>query len=294
MKFYGVDIQGIFQIQSIATLPVWTGSDERRWIYTADTNQCYYGTNESWMEFGITNLFTSLPGFLIRPKFTRKDVDELYIGPGVYHHSGTVEQFVYWDSQLTVQLSGGSGDTWYYVYLDDTAIVSAGTNLLTASEFIFSSSAPTYSHAKHGWYNGNDRCIFSVRTVSGSDDILEFFHGSNLVMFADQITDLSPTVTANVWEDVTLTIPAFTTQAEVRIFGAYVDGSSWAQWITKDQDSSGEHNVFFIDNSPYGEQGDNTLSVITNDSQIIQVKTSVVNNNTIGVATQGWYFPTGM
>lgn len=52
MKFYGVDMQGVFQIQSVSTLPAWGASDERRWVYAEDTKSCHYGTDEGWREFG--------------------------------------------------------------------------------------------------------------------------------------------------------------------------------------------------------------------------------------------------
>jgi hypothetical protein len=50
MKFYGVDMQSMFQIQSVATLPIWGASDERRWIYTEDAKSCHYGTDTGWRE----------------------------------------------------------------------------------------------------------------------------------------------------------------------------------------------------------------------------------------------------
>ena len=49
---YGINMQGIFQAESIATLPAWTSNDERRWIYAEDTKKCYFGTDTGWEEFG--------------------------------------------------------------------------------------------------------------------------------------------------------------------------------------------------------------------------------------------------
>jgi len=53
MKFYGVDMQGKFQIESVATLPAWISSDERRIVYAADVKACYYGTNTGWVKLEI-------------------------------------------------------------------------------------------------------------------------------------------------------------------------------------------------------------------------------------------------
>jgi len=52
MKYYGVDMQGKFHGEEIATLPTWISSDERRIIYVADEDKYYYGTGTAWKEFG--------------------------------------------------------------------------------------------------------------------------------------------------------------------------------------------------------------------------------------------------
>ncbi len=290
-KFYGLDTQGIFQAQSVATLPTWSASDERRWVYAEDTKKCYYGTDVRWLEFGEATLTTNIPGFLTRSKFEYKDIDEIYIGPGTYHHQGTTEQTVYWDSRLTKQLVGAASTTWYFLYLDNSAIVSAGTNLLTASELLWSSSSPVWSDSKHGWYNGNDRCIFAVITTITSQ-MREFYHSSDFVSWAARISDLATTDIDTTWTDVSLTIPSFATQAEVTIFGSYVDGDATTSWRTDGQVANTGHAV-----SVYGSlspEASNTLDVITSIAQIIEVRNSADNGNTVGVSTSGWYFPRGM
>jgi len=82
-----------------------------------------------------TFIETVLKGYVQRPKFEWKDADEIYINPGVYHHKGTTEQFVYWNSKLTFQFgsggSNGSSDDLeaskrFYLFLDDSAIVTQG------------------------------------------------------------------------------------------------------------------------------------------------------------------------
>lgn len=135
-----------------------------------DTN---YGT-KMWVRKGINS-----HSYPVRSRFRWKDADEIYIGPGVYFHSGTTDQKVYWNSELTKAISSPAGPDIYYLYLDDSAIVSAGTNLLTATEFIFSTTEPTEDLTKKGWYNGNDRCIFAVY-VNASNAISEFHHEGNL------------------------------------------------------------------------------------------------------------------
>ncbi len=290
MKFYGVDTQGAFQIQSVATLPTWSASDERRWIYAEDTKKCYYGTDEQWVEFGVSNLATSLPGFLIRPKFEWKDDDEIYIGAGVYHHAGTIEQFVYWDSQLTFQWTVGGSSGFRYLYLDDSAIAADGTNVLTVSNFIMSTTEPTWSNSKHGWYNGLDRCIFAIYKASASTT-KEFFHNSDLVMFSNPPTALSNTDIDTTWVDATLVIPSFATKAEIWMYGTYVDGGAIAYWRTDGSAASG-YTVFEV--TATMQHGYNTFEVITSPARMIEVKNSASNGSTIGIDTEGWYFPRGM
>lgn len=229
-------------------------------------------------------------GSLERPKFIYKDADEVYLNAGSYHHDGTKEQCVSWNSQLTVQLTGAAASTWYYLYIDDSAIVTAGSNLLTASEFIFSSTAPTWSDAKHGWYNGQDRCIFAALT-DGSNNILEFFHNGERCLFADQIIEIQAWDVDTAWLDRILTAPSFTTQIEATLRSRGLTGAL-PYWRTKGQAGTVGHL--------YGVAGANSqdswnnVSVITDSNQTIQFKYSLSDASTLDVFTEGWYFPEGM
>lgn len=236
---------------------------------------------------------TALPGLIIRPKFTHKDDDEIYVDAGVYHHQGTTEQFVYWDSQLTLSGSFGFANSWYYLYLDDSAIVTAGTDLLTASEFLFSSTGPTYSQANHGWYNGSDRCIFAVRT-DATADILEFYQESDLAFFADSITDYGQDVDA-AWEDVTLTIPTFCTEAEITFRldntgQGSVQGSYWRQ---NGQTGTLGHYVQGTDADGKSEDW-SSFKVHTDTLGRIEVRNTGTQAHSIYIYTVGYYFPAGM
>jgi len=226
-----------------------------------------------------------------RSQFVYKDTDEIYINPGCYHHVGTVSQYVYWNSQLTLDIGSPDASDWYYVYIDDSAVVSAGTNLLTASEFIFSNTEPSWSNAKHGWYNGDDRCIFAVYS-NASSNIFEFFHdGGNCVLYPDFVADLSATDVDTAWTDVTLTIPKFSTNAEITIITSYVDGATTSYWRTNGQSGTTGLACGYIASA--GESY-NTLRVNTDTSQKIEVRNSASNGNTIAVYTSGFYLPTGI
>jgi len=137
-------------------------------------------------------------GHFMRPQFKYKDADEIYIEPAVYDHRGTSDQALYWDTQLTFQFgSAGSNaassdltaSAWHYLYIDDSAVVTLGARLLTVAELLNSTTAPTWTVAKHGWYNGSDRCIGAFLT-DGSSNLLAFYHdGGRMVMYDTEIAD---------------------------------------------------------------------------------------------------------
>ena len=60
-----------------------------------------------------------------------------------------------------------------YLYIDDSAVVTAGNTTITASELISSPTAPTLNTTKGGFYNGNDRCIYAFKQ-DASDDLDRF------------------------------------------------------------------------------------------------------------------------
>ena len=235
----------------------------------------------------VTTVNTPTAPPIHRAKFIWKDADEIYINPGCYYHLGTSEQNIYWNSQLTYQFQNLANSDWSYLYLDDSAIVTLGSKLITASELIDSTTEPTWSDTKHGWYNGEDRCIFAVLT-DGSGNILEFFHDGDMVVFEDDIQDFGWTE-ADTFVDVTLSIPKFTQKAMVTFAVIYVDANTTLRWRVDGASGSGYHYVCEIAN---GEDQDyNASNVITSTSQIIEISFGIDTGNQASVRTNGWYFP---
>ena len=244
-------------------------------------------------ESGATN-YTA--GQVIRPKFGYSSTTAITIGAGAYHHSGTTEQTVSWASQLTFTLGSGgsnSGSTnlganqWHYIYIDDSAVVTLGSSTLTAAEFINTTTAPTYSHSKSGWYSGNDRCILAVRT-GGSSTILTFDCSYDTWAFSDEVEDLTPTDIDTSWTDVTLTVPSFAYKVPVHCtvhtaageFFHRVNGSSvsnGAVLVACESPDGGTTNVVFVDSSG-----------------IFEVKGGASDTSKVQVSTIGYFFPEGM
>lgn len=237
---------------------------------------------------------------LNRARCIWKDADEIYLNAAAYMHRGTKDQVVYWDSQLTFQFgsegsNAGSDDLanndWFYVYLDDSAIVTAGSPVITAVQLVGSITEPTWSDSKHGWYNGSDRCIFAVKTKAAAAEILEFFHDGDFVRWADYITDASA-VSPDTWTDQTLTMPKFSNQCLSTVQAIYDDVNSGAYYRTNGQ--TGGTGIFIGNATPTETQSWLNVIFITDSSQRVELSWEGVTANTIYVYNIGWYLPIGM
>jgi hypothetical protein len=257
----------------------------------------------------------AVPGLAVRGKFSWKDADEIYIEPFTYHHDGTKEQLVYADLQLTFQFgSGGSnagsqdltglGPDFIFVYLDDSAIVTAATNLIAAGQLVANNTAPTWTVGKHGWYNGSDRAIFAVY-IDGSDNVIEFMNYGDLVMLADHLAGGQTTkfdfdyttITQDhtTWDDVYLPSPDFCTRhlltAVVEPDDVQLDKIVWRQ-----NGQAGSTGHIAVSGGTAGIVYSNQFDAISDNSQIIEVKAtlSTANDPEVSIYLDGWYLPNGM
>ena len=232
------------------------------------------------------------PGLVIRGQFIYKDADEIYINPFTYHHQGTVEQLVYCDAQLTYAFTTIVADTWSYLYLDDSAIVTAGSAVISASELVDSVTAPAWSDAKHGWYNGNDRCIFAV--YGTATDTMFVFSVSGETVFFAMVSDLGGIDIDTAWTDVSLTMPAFSTSAYC-VLGGHPggDGATCTGYWRRNGSGAGQPIVMTDANRNSGILY-NSQVVETDASQILEIKNSVAGAHTIYVYTYGFGLSNGM
>ena len=140
-------------------------------------------------------------GYINRSTFKYSSTTNILIGAGEYEvDDGSAPENYYWDSEITFTIgSGGSNASssaagtsqWQYLYIDESAISASP---LVAGSFLNSTTAPTYSQTKHGWYNGSDRCIFAFYIIS-SGEITPFYHsGDTFVQYkTDQSEDADNT-----------------------------------------------------------------------------------------------------
>lgn len=292
----GVALEGIKDEDNFA-------SDSAVHVPTQQSTKAYIAT----ILAGIT--YDIMAGLVIRPKFTYKDADEIYIGAGRYHHAGTTEQLVKWDSTITFEAestgsNAGSTDfgtsEWHYLYIDDSAVVTAGTNVLTASEFLNSTTAPTWSASELGWYNGNDRCIFAFY-VNSSGNIDIFYHlNSDNTIYWDSMNNLGFSWTTS-WKDCTCRLPSFATHqgVPISIWGSPDSTYGWGQWRVNGSSSSTGFYISYSYNSGGGDnRRDNTLvttTIIADSTGVVEFKSQTAGAGTANYVWQlGYMLPEGM
>jgi hypothetical protein len=113
---------------------------------------------------------SEMKGYRERPMFTRDSTTTMKLnGAFVYQHAGTTTQILS-GADVTFTRSDTSGTAQFnYLYIDDSAVVTAGNTTITASELISSPTVPTLSTTKGGFYNGNDRCIYAFKQDASND-----------------------------------------------------------------------------------------------------------------------------
>ena len=224
-------------------------------------------------------------GYLERPVFAFVDTDTITIGPGVYHHMGTTDQFVHWDSTLTFNATL-SGTQFNYLYLDDSEIAKRGLSSITAQELVLSTTAPTYLARRHGWYNGLDRCIGAFRVTS--DAFAGFYHdGGSFLQYATPLIDRGTSDLASA-ETVAVSIPAVATRAiitfELAANGAYL--------LNVGPDANGLAGVGYGTASV--TQRFRVETFVSSAREIYVTLSDYTNTNSLNIRTNGWFFPAGM
>ncbi len=133
------------------------------------------GADAAWAAAPAGGIAASeMKGWRIRPIFTWESTTTIKLnGVFLYQHNGTTTQILT-RTDITFTRSDTSSVAQYnYLYIDDSAVVTAGNTTITASELISSPTAPTLNTTKGGFYNGNDRCIYAFKQ-DASDDIDRF------------------------------------------------------------------------------------------------------------------------
>jgi hypothetical protein len=245
-------------------------------------------------------------GIVRRPQFTFTDTDTITISGFRYHHKGTAEQTVWSDADIVYDFGSGGDNAlsedlgaseWHYLYLDDSAIVTAGVAQILAAQLVNNTTAPTWNASELGFYNGNDRCIMMFYSNSSSQ-IDEFWHFGDKILWGTEITILAAAGWTTSFADVTCRLPnlAVNQQAVVTL-NALVGLSTQHYWRPNGSSGSGH----LIGYNFYTSGGDdtryittNTLSVITDTSEKIEVKVLSGTGEASTLYQNGYGIPIGM
>jgi hypothetical protein len=242
----------------------------------------------------------NLPIETERGIFTYADATSYTVGSACYRLPSSLFQKVYWRGTLTLGPSTwAAGSTaitttgWHYLYLDQSAIDAGSSPIIQDSHFLSSTTAPSYDTTYHGYYNGNDRCIFAVR-FSAASTLVEFFHfGDRLVLFADAITDRAAADLDTVWTKVTLSIPVLCRKAMVTFLYDANSQTTDLVWRINGQTGTTGHYVG-IGSATVSGDNYNTAIVITGPNQKIEVRTLTAVTAGCAVYADGWFLPKGM
>lgn len=135
--------------------------------------------------------------------------NSLIIYPFAMMHKGTITQKVYSTTKIAYDLADTSAEEWQHIYISDAAVQSAESPVVTSAELLNSSDEPAFSQSKNGWYDGDNRLIFTCR-MDASNNILGFVvDESGYVEFDSAITLYSIYVTTTAWHTVTAIAPIY-------------------------------------------------------------------------------------
>lgn len=227
-----------------------------------------------------------------RAQFAPVSNTQLSLASGGYIHHGTKSQVLLIESTLTHTITSPGTSQWQYLYLDDSAIVSAGTGDITGTEVINSTTTPTYDGIKKGWYNGLDLCIFADY-INGSGFATPFYHDGNYVAL-DVSTLVHSSAMGVTWTDADFTdaIPLFSSRAMTTFKQAWVSGSNYQLLWRANGSSDTGHIVLHGDSSV--EASYNTTPTVLDSSQIIELHFSAAVSSVASVWAEGWFFPKEM
>ena len=303
MEFHEIDTKGKLCIERVASMPAWTSNDIGRLVYDISSDTYYKASASEWQT--LARELGDFAGLIMRPLFEYGSTVSIGINPGRYHHSGTLEQILKWTSGLTFTFGpGGSNGAseslgaseFHYLYIDDSALSG---NVLTAGRFRNSTTGPTWSDTKLGWYDGNDRCVAAFLTNSSSQ-ILKFWHINDFIRWDSPITAYSGTPSTTWSTQVTFDIPSFSKFCHATFYtGGGNDKDRLIYW----RESNSTGNGFLIgrhyEDSSGDNQGDSNSIVI--ESRIVTDLTNkridvknATGGATLTVYQNGYWLPNGM
>jgi hypothetical protein len=259
-------------------------------VSTVFYNQARY--NNSTSKFHLVTL--SIDTLKIsRAQFDPISDTQFSITGGAYAHFGSVSQVLLINSTITHTITSPGTSRYQYIYLDDSAIVSAGTKIITGSEIINSPTPPTPSLTKKGLYNGEDLCIFAVY-IDADGDIQAFSHVNDEVMFWSWVTILNQAQTASTDYTYTLIIPTFSRMGRISITSQTHSADGQMYWRTHETVSVATGTITLFSFLAAEAASGGQFIAVSDSSQQIVLRCNGGNISTVFVKQSSWFFPQGM
>lgn len=240
----------------------------------------YNGT--TWDEIGGVTT-----GALERPIFqsVASSTQINLLGIGGYHLDGI--GWVWWDGTLSYNFNNLAASTWSYLYIDKSSISNSGK--ITNSNLIDSTTAPTYSTSKGGWYNGDDRCIFGVYGL-GASSYTQWTHKNDLISYDSSIINLSLTAAPTAWTDLTLSVPKISEDALLTFYSEFDTAGAYISARANGTSGTG-HIVGRVTSTSTSDV--NQSQITTDNTQKIEYSASATGSK-IYIATSGFYLGKGI
>jgi hypothetical protein len=210
------------------------------------------------------------------------------ISGGSWGLAGTADLYVYMPSAVTftfgpagsnAQSDALGANEIHYIYIDDSAVVAAGTGQLTAAEFINSTDVPSFSDSKHGWYasgltntSSNDRCIGAVLTDASSLVLGFSVVSGQFYRYNEPVVEFATAAVGTTFAslDVSSSVPSFATMCKLRVTN--VTAGLALYFDTVSSAVTPEAHTFSTANAPY------TFDVSLSTSQLFYYYGSGAND----------------
>jgi hypothetical protein len=210
----------------------------------------------------------------------------LTIGSGKIEINGTVYELA---SSVTLNVTGLSTSTWYYVY------VTGGLNsTLGLSNISYSTTAPTLSESKKGYYNGTAvRCIGAFYS-DGSSNVLEFSVSGLDVYWDESFSDHDDNTPSDTWTDQALTVPLLgdgVIHAHVMFYLNRAGSSDSTVYYRKNGSSGGGNYIGYLADAN-GRYQSVTATVPVDATGKIETKFGTADaTNQLAVYNRGFRYP---
>ena len=165
------------------------------------------------------------------PSFEQDSLNSITIKKGQYAIDGL--GIVEVDTYMQKYLTGASHNILYYLYLAVSSITGPS---LSQSNFYFTPTIPAYVDGQ--WKNGNDLCVFAVRTNSVGDIV--HFHCSGDRVFYTKTPIISSVVPVSTPNSVPLNtyIPVFSTSGIFGMFAWDITSSGYLYTVHNTHDAT--------------------------------------------------------